>query len=527
MTEDANTDDLFFAEEESPESADDNQGETRWKILIVDDEEEVHRVTKMVLSELSFDGHGLVFFDAYSGEEARQFLQEHEDTALVLLDVVMETDDAGLQTAEYIRQQLHNPFVRIILRTGQPGMAPEEKVILEYDINDYKSKTELTSRRLFTTIITALRSFRDIMTIEHNKRGLRKVIDASPTIFRMQSLDHFTGGVLEQLTSLLNLDRGSIYCHGFAAEHACDRMIVKAATGQFEVYLNQNIMESAEPDTVALLKKALSEKQNILSGSDYVGYLPGKHGEEFLIYIHGWGELEPWDRDLINIFFTNVSVAHDNLLLNLEIEETQSEVIYTLGEIAEARSRETGRHVKRVAEYSRLLGKLIGLNDQEAEVLRLASPMHDVGKLGIPDAILNKPGRLTPSEWEVMKTHAGLGRDMLKHSDRPLMKAACIVAGQHHEKWDGSGYPAGLKGTDIHLYGRITAIADVFDALSVTRVYKDAWPLEKVLDFFNEQKGRHFDPSLVDILIANIDRFTAILRNNTHDWERGEAPRPL
>ena len=136
--------------------------------------------------------------------------------------------------------------------------------------------------------------------------------------------------------------------------------------------------------------------------------------------------------------------------------------------------------------------------------------MHDIGKVGIPDSILNKPGKLTPQEWLVMKTHAALGYEMLKHSKRPILKAAAIVAREHHEKWNGEGYPRKLKGEQINIYGRITAVADVFDALGSERCYKKAWPLEKILNLFQSERGEHFDPKLVDLLLENLDKFLSI-----------------
>lgn len=201
-------------------------------------------------------------------------------------------------------------------------------------------------------------------------------------------------------------------------------------------------------------------------------YFQSKMGMENVIYMNGFKALSEWERYLIDIYCTNVSVAFENIYLNEELESTQQEIIYTMGEITETRSRETGHHVKRVAEYSRLLAIKYGLSEQEAEVIRLASPMHDVGKVGIPDAILNKPGPLTQDEFEIMKTHSNLGYEMLKHSNKQVLNAAAIIAQQHHERFDGSGYPHGLRGEDIHLYGRITALADVFDALCSDRVYK-------------------------------------------------------
>ena len=196
--------------------------------------------------------------------------------------------------------------------------------------------------------------------------------------------------------------------------------------------------------------------------------------------------------------------------LNNEIENTQKEVVFTMGSIGESRSKETGNHVKRVAEYSKLLALKYGLDKKEAELLKQASPMHDIGKVAIPDSILNKPGRFDDNERKIMNTHAKLGYDMLKHSSRPLLETAAIVSLQHHEKWDGTGYPNGLKGEEIHIYGRITALADVFDALGSDRCYKKAWEDEKIFKLFKEEKAKHFDPKLIDIFFDNLDDFLKI-----------------
>jgi len=199
-------------------------------------------------------------------------------------------------------------------------------------------------------------------------------------------------------------------------------------------------------------------------------------------------------------------------LINLhqEIEMTQKEIVYKMGEIGESRSKETGNHVKRVAEYSKILATLYGLDNKEVDVLFAASPMHDIGKVGIPDNILKKPGKLDQEEWKIMQTHATIGYEILKGSRREVLSAAAIVSGEHHEKWDGSGYPRGLSKEDIHIYGRITAIADVFDALGSDRCYKKAWELDKILALFKEEKGKHFDPKLVDLFIENLDKFLSI-----------------
>ncbi|MGD9968940.1 MAG: HD domain-containing phosphohydrolase [Sulfuricurvum sp.] len=208
----------------------------------------------------------------------------------------------------------------------------------------------------------------------------------------------------------------------------------------------------------------------------------------------------------------DITRLHD---LNEEIWNTQQEMLNLLGEIGETRSNETGNHVKRVSHYSRLLAELYGLGEEEIRLVYSASPMHDIGKIGIPDSILLKPAKLEPDEYEIMKTHSAIGHDILKSSNRPLLKAAAIIAHEHHEKFDGSGYPRGLKGDQIHIYGRITALADVFDALSCERVYKKAWPMEKIIELVVNERGRHFDPDLVDIFMENLDRFIDITQRFT------------
>lgn len=192
------------------------------------------------------------------------------------------------------------------------------------------------------------------------------------------------------------------------------------------------------------------------------------------------------------------AAVSDIKLLNDELSKTQREVIFTMGAIGESRSKETGNHVKRVAEYSKILAIAYGLGNDEAELLKQVSPMHDIGKVAIPDHILNKPGKLTEEEFAIMQKHTVIGYEMLSNSDRDIMNAARIVAYEHHEKYCGGGYPRGIAGEEIHIFGRITAIADVFDALGSDRCYKKAWDDEKIFNLFKEERGRHFDPRLVD-----------------------------
>lgn len=231
--------------------------------------------------------------------------------------------------------------------------------------------------------------------------------------------------------------------------------------------------------------------------------------------------------DEINLFNSEI-IAHQEMLkkkneelvaLNEEIENTLRETVYTMGVIEEKRSQETANHTRRVSLYSHLFAQKLGLPPKEIDLLTAASPLHDIGKLGIPDDVLLKPGRFTEEERRIMMNHPAIGYDMLKHSRRDILVAAGIIAYQHQEKWDGSGYPQGLEGEEIHIFARIVALADVFDALYSPRVYKDAWTIERVAEWIGEQRGKHFDPQLVDIFLANIDAFVAIYREYPADKE--------
>jgi len=200
----------------------------------------------------------------------------------------------------------------------------------------------------------------------------------------------------------------------------------------------------------------------------------------------------------------------ESLRLNRDIVRTQRELLYMLGDVVENRSQETGQHVRRVAGVSKFLALKAGLDPDIAEMIETAAPMHDIGKVGIRDLILHKQGTLEPSEFEEMKAHANIGHSILGKVERPLIGLAAAIAHQHHERYDGSGYPNGLKGEEIRLEARIVSIADVLDALSSARSYKAAWDESRILDYFREQRGRQFDSRLVDLLLEHWDEVKAL-----------------
>ncbi|WP_420403413.1 DUF3369 domain-containing protein [Nisaea sp.] len=511
-------DELTFAAEDDaqPELSGAGTPKPKWKIVIVDDDPGMHDVTKLTLADFEFAGRGLSFISCYSGAEACEVLADHPDPALIVLDVVMESEHAGLDVARYIREELNNWQSRIVLRTGQPGQAPERQVIADYDINDYKEKTDLTATKLYTLFCSSLRAYRDIVTIEQNRHGLEQVIKASANIFELKSMNKFAKGTLEQLTALLQFDPSALYLQdsvprgGQATTSAGEDLRILAGTGAFNDLTGDDARNVLPAPVMARLDKAVASAASSYEDGDFVGYFKDRNGATNLTYMSGVGMISPMDRHLLKLFIQNVSIAFENAQLHEDVAETQREIVYMLGEAVETRSQETGNHVKRVAEISRILAEAYGLGEEEVELVKLASPLHDIGKIGIPDAILSKPGKLDPNEWETMKSHARLGHDMLAGSNRTILKAAAIIALEHHEKWDGSGYPNGKAGEDIHIFGRLTAIADVFDALGSDRVYKQAWPMERIVEYMQAESGRHFDPRGIELFMRNLSEIASV-----------------
>ncbi len=320
-----------------------------WKVLVVDDEKSVHTVTSIVLESFVFDNKKINIIDAYSAAGARELLQSHSAIALILLDVVMETNEAGLDLVKYIREELKNSDIRIVIRTGQPGIAPEERVIQEYDINDYKDKTELTSTKLFSTVYSSLRAYKDIRSI----------------------------------------------------------------------------------------KKLQSEKL-----------------------------------------------------------KSYEQTLFSLVDLIEKRDNYTAGHTKRVAQYCVLIANDMGIFTQkEIDTLYRAGMLHDIGKIVTPDTILLKPGQLNNLEYKLIQEHLNTGYEILSSID--MYSELAEIMRCHHERYDGRGYPRGLKGDEIPILGQIMIVADSFDAMTTNRIYKKKKPLEVALQELEDLSATQYHPKIV------------------------------
>jgi PAS domain S-box-containing protein len=466
-------------------------------ILYVEDQPSIREYVKIILS---VNEHWQITF-ASNGKEAFELYQK-KDFNIVITDMMMPIMN-GFELITEI--QKIEPKQIIIMASGLEDKDDLIKAI-DLKVNSFIPKP-IDSNKLLTTI-------NDAINLYIQKEELKR------TRLLLEQYKH----AIDESTILSKADlNGRItYANNAFCRHSQyekEELIGKSHNIVRHPDTNKEIYKNLWETITAKKQWRGTIKNRAKDGSTYVVdalILPILDTEgnisEYIGVRHDITELEQYRDDLEGQLSTAVK----------EIVDTQKEVVFTMGAIGELRSKETGHHVKRVAEYSYLLARLVGLDEDEAQTLKQASPMHDIGKVAVPDAILNKPGKLTKEEFEVIKNHAELGYEMLKYSKRDLLKAAAIVAYEHHEKWDGTGYPNAKSGENIHIYGRITAIADVFDALGHDRCYKKAWPLEKIYEFFKDGRSKHFDPQLIDLFFENIDEFLDIRSRYNNIVEKEE-----
>ena len=303
----------------------------RWKVAVIDDEPAVHDGTRFALSDYRLNGQSLEILSAYSAAEGRQLMRNHPDVAVVLLDVIMESDTAGLDLVEFIRKDLKNDTVRIILRTGQPGQAPERRVIVDYDINDYKAKTELTADKLFTAMTAALRSHQQLQRMIETRRGLEIIIEAASTLFDFKSMQRLAEGVLTQIASLLNVD-----CAGILVlrepQNAHESFSVLAGSGCYSRFIGTDVSKIIEHDLRHLVEEAFTRRRHEFSSRRSVLYIKTVSEREVVVVLEAARHLSETDRALVEIFCSRLSIAFDNVILyeqlqrsNLNLEERVSE----------------------------------------------------------------------------------------------------------------------------------------------------------------------------------------------------------
>ncbi|MBF0129970.1 MAG: bacteriohemerythrin [Alphaproteobacteria bacterium] len=504
-----------------------------WTVLVVDDEEEVHSVSRMILSRMRYRDRGVSVISAHSGAEAEAVLRATPDVAVILLDVVMETDDAGLRLVKVIRETLGNAAVRIILRTGQPGQAPEESVILDYDINDYKEKTELTSQKLTTAVITALRSYADIMALTLSRQGLEKVITACSTLFRKRSLQLFAEGILNQISGLLDVGPGGIICvqNQMHLQDGCEPdLYVLAASGRYRDATNQPLRGHVDAVVAEAVLNAMRTKRSSFDAFRMTIYLATPNDREVVVHFDSDRMMRDSDQSLIEVFSSNISVEFDNLVAYEQMKRASLAMAVAVAGAAEHKLDDGHDHGPRVARLSEEIASVMhraGRWDAPMEPTFLAelgwaSILHDLGKMTVPVEVLTKPGPLTPEERALVERHPIAGTEILRAAERlaegnlPLRMAVDIVR-CHHEHFDGKGYPAGLSGTSIPLPARVVAVADVFDSLTSAAPFREPWTSDEAVAHIRERSGTQFDPVVVEAFLEVMKRRSSTV---LLDWSK-------
>jgi CheY-like chemotaxis protein len=486
--------------------------EPPWTVLVADDDPRIHQRIQQALGQRLLLGRPLRVLSAYCSAQALCLLDQNQDTAVILVQADPASGNGGLATAAAIRRDRRNADLRLILRCENAGPIPPSETVLELDLTDCLRAADLTAERVIVIFNAALDAFQSRRTISRGRLGLLRLADASSQLVAPQPLRKFAREVLHQLHAVLQLNANPLPFQGsgFTATEQDGEFLIWAATGCFDGMLGQPPEAALSGHLLKHLERAKNERTSFFAGAAYYGTYCTRSGVRHLLYLDAGRPLDQLDRELVGLFYSSVTLALENLYLNREIRETQEDVLITLGGVIANRSGEAGSHGRRVSNMAGLLAQKAGLSPAEVKLLRLSAPMHDIGKVGIPDAILFKPDRLSPEEFEKIRRHTDIGFDILKSARREVMEAAVICAQQHHERWDGCGYPRRLTGTEIHIFGRIIGLIDVFDALLHSRVYKHAWKLDQVLDYIRAERGRQFDPGLVDLLLAEIDAFMEI-----------------
>jgi signal transduction histidine kinase/response regulator of citrate/malate metabolism len=298
----------------------------KWKVAVIDDDAAVHEGTRFALSDYSLHGQTLEILSAYSAAEGRTLMRAHPDIAAVLLDVIMETDAAGLDLVEYIRNEIKNETVRIILRTGQPGQAPERRVIVHYDINDYKAKTELTADKLFTSLTAALRSYQQLERMVQTRRGLEIIIDAASTLYDFKSMQRLAEGVLTQIASLLNVECAGILVLRDDGNAANDDFSVLAGSGCYSRFIGAAGSKSLDPDLRSMVEAAFRRRKHEFVDHRTVLYIRTGSGREVVVLLQAERQLSETDRSLVEIFGSRLSIAFDNVILYQQLHEANTQL---------------------------------------------------------------------------------------------------------------------------------------------------------------------------------------------------------
>lgn len=550
-----------------------------WKVLVIDDEQEVHDVTELVLRNFEFEGKSLKLLHAYSATEGIRVFGEHEEIAVALVDVVMDGDDAGLRLIRHVRQSMGNQFVRIILRTGQPGLAPEREVISRYEINDYKAKTELSAQKLFSVMVSALRGYRDIKALDDTRKGLERMLETATALFRARTIPRFAEIALGKLVSLFNQERAILQDkQGGGVFVAQSSQIFPR--GEVLAFIGSPAMVSQGMHTI-LLRQGANTERSIQTISIAIST---RYNEDFLIRITLGRQITQLDHTLAELFRLKATLALEHLLVLQKSQDAQRQAINALARIVHDRTppsspqhpdsghelsesdayntladsvseiytrhnmvgttgfvdflyqlttqaeigtwgsaERAAGHIIRIGSYAEFISQQAGLDREFCNAIKFAAGLHDIGNLFAP-SYSSSAWYLTDSiSRRIASGHTCSGKDFLLCSSKttlspPILRMAADIAMHHHETWAGSGYPDGLSGQTIPIAARIVAIADFFDTHTHAQVDGETTPLsdKEVYELIAASSNYYFDPEISRVFLENYDGLLS-LRNALSD----------
>lgn len=486
-----------------------------WKILIADDDRDVHVATHMALRGVGFRGRELTFLDAYSGAETLAVLQENPDIALVFLDVIMETEAAGLAAARQIRESGFD-LVRIIIRTGFPGQAPERQVIVDYDIHDYKEKTGLSVQKLFTSVISALRAYDDLVALESHRRGLMCVLE-SVSWFDFNAVQRYVAGMLSEFSSLARLETERVVMLSRPTLEPTATPVVVASMGNWPGPQEPVLMSDLPLPVADLAGETLAKMQG-LSGAGGRTLLVRNFGVDLVVFAAGDNAFAQADEVLLEVFLSKVCQAISNQQTFADMAEVRDAVLFGVALRAERWNTNAGVELKQLARLVSAIARRLRttlvfpneIDDAFMSNIANAALLHDLGNDALPAGLLGKGGCFDVAECALMQSHVGAGLEALTYfsaiaSHSTLLDLAGKIISCHHERFDGAGYPLGLAGDAIALPARIFAVADAYVAMISSRPHRSAMPSSIACEAIKTGAGSCYDPRIVEAFQAVVD----------------------
>jgi response regulator RpfG family c-di-GMP phosphodiesterase len=463
-----------------------------WKVLIVDDDSEMHTVTKLVLNNFSYQQRKLSFIDAYNAAEAFELLRQHADVAIALVDVVMESDDAGLKLIDDIRERLNNHDIRLILRTGQPGLAPIREVIRRYDVSDYKNKTELSDVNLDTLMCASLRAYQEISELHLQQNNLRAAIHSSSVVANCHDEQHLASSVYQEITKQLTKQLPHQALNGFALALCHRQLRVLHSQGTLAELQDCRQLEDFPQLIQAMLRQALEQREHVHQQGKSVFYLANGQLHPLLFYVEGWQENQAPQFEPLELYIQATAIRMENRLLQRQLAYGQLQLLDMVYQAIQ-QPPASDEHLHIVQQQTQQLAVQAGLSSEEAEQLSQVAAFYDLSQLGLPDVVLNC-SLLSAERWKCIAEHYALPEHLKSSAVQQQINNALIVAYQYRENWDGSGLPLGLAGDTIHLYARIVALA-VF--------YAEHAHQANFTQQLQQATGQRIDPQLATFLVKH------------------------